>query len=211
MTSQKIISAFSETQAAQLTGLSVHRLRSWDRAGLFSPQFAAENRRVAYSRIYSFIDIAALRVLSKLIYNYKVSTQHLRAVSKKLGKMDNQAWLRTTLYVHNKKVIFHDPATDQKCEVVSGQYMIKIPLEQVVSSAKQAVAALSQRDEKQIGQVSQHRRIAHNAVVVAGTRVSTKSILEFHEAGYSAKEIKREFPSLTLEDIQAVIAVDQAA
>lgn len=41
---------------------------------------------------------------------------------------------------------------------------------------------------------------------IAGTRIPLKAILSFHQEGYSAKAIIREYPSLTVEDIEAAIS-----
>jgi len=108
-----VISAFSEDHVERLTGLSVHQLRHWDRTGFFTPAFADENRKVAFSRVYSFKDIASLRVLSVLRNQYGVSLQHLRQVSHKLSHLDDSKWTRTTLYVLKKKVLFTDPETSR--------------------------------------------------------------------------------------------------
>ncbi|MBB4065748.1 MerR family transcriptional regulator [Gellertiella hungarica] len=104
-----VISAFTEDQVSRLTGLSIHRLRYWDRTSFFCPSLAADNRRLAFSRVYSFTDVAALRVLNVLINQYNVPVSHLRKVSAKLGRMDNGAWHRITLYVLNRKVVFTIP------------------------------------------------------------------------------------------------------
>lgn len=206
-----VISAFSEDQVSRLTGISVHRLRYWDRTSFFCPSFAAENRRIAFSRVYSFTDIAALRVLNVLINQHNVPVSHLRKVSGKLGSMDNGAWHRTTLYVMNRKVIFDDPEDGHQREVVSGQYMIGIPLEKVMSDTRKDVRMLSTREPSQIGQVSKNRLISHNMAVIAGTRVPIKSIKEFAAAGYSAEQIVTEYPTLTIEDIKAVLGNNRAA
>ncbi len=206
-----VISAFTEDQVARLTGITVHRLRYWDQTAFFSPSFAAENRRVAFSRVYSFMDVAALRVLSVLISQHNVPVQHLRQVSARLGSMDNNAWTRTTLYVMNRKVIFDDPQDGRQREIVSGQYMIGIPLERVVSDTRRDVRALSLRSEDQIGKVSRNRRISHNSPVVSGTRITVKSIKDFAEAGFSPEQIVREYPTLTVDDVRAILGNDRAA
>ncbi|MBB4065749.1 DUF433 domain-containing protein [Gellertiella hungarica] len=76
---------------------------------------------------------------------------------------------------------------------------------------KKDVRTLSARAPSQIGKVSRNRRIAHNMSVVAGTRVPVRSIREFAEAGYSAEKIAKEYPTLTIEDIKAVLENDRAA
>lgn len=209
--SNAIISAFTEEQVERLTGLTVHRLRYWDRTEFFCPEFGAENRRVAYSRVYSFMDIAALRVLAVLIHQHNVPVQHLRQVSARLGAMDNGAWARTTLYVFNRRVIFDDPEDGRQREVVSGQYMIGIPLDTVVSDTRRDVRTLSVRSDYQLGKIEKHRRVSHNAAVVAGTRIPVHSIKAFADAGYSVDQIIKEYPSLTDADVRAALKYDRAA
>ena len=210
-TNNAVISAFSEEQVARLTGLSVHKLRYWDRTKFFLPTYAAENRRVAYSRVYSFMDIAALRVLAVLIHQHNVPLQHLRKVSKQLGAMDNGAWSRTTLYVFNRKVIFDDPEDGRQREIVSGQYMVGIPLETVLSDTRRDIKTLSARSDDQVGRIEKHRNVSHNAAVVAGTRIPVRSIQAFSEAGYSVDQIIEEYPTLTKADVRAALDYDRAA
>lgn len=209
--SADVVSAFTEDQVARLTNITVHRLRYWDRTRFFAPEYAAENRRIPYSRIYSFKDIAALRVLSVLINQHNVPLRHLREVSRKLDRMDNTAWSRTTLYVLNRRVIFDDPEDGQPREVVSGQYMIGIPLEKVVSDTRRDIKKLSIRTKEQIGRITQHRRISHNAEVIAGTRIPVKNVKAFHDAGYSTEQIINEYPTLTEEDVRKAIGNRKAA
>ena len=94
-----IISAFTEEQVARLTGLSVDQLRYWDRTRFFIPSYADENRRLPYSRIYSFKDIAELRVIGILRNQNSVSLQHLCEVAVELRKLSDDGWTKTKLYV----------------------------------------------------------------------------------------------------------------
>lgn len=201
-----VVSAFTEDQASRLTGISVHQLRYWDKTRLFCPQFAADDRRSPYSRVYSFQDIASLRVLNVLTKQYTVSVQHLREVARKLCAMDNGAWARTTLYVLKKKVNFVDPADGKQKEVVSGQYALGIALEQVMLDTKRDVQQMSERNAAMIGKVEKHRFVASNVPVIAGTRIPVKAIQSFSQAGYSIEQIRAEYPTLTEEDIKAAIA-----
>jgi DNA-binding transcriptional MerR regulator len=128
-----VISAFSEEQVERLTGLTKFRLRYWDRTDFFTPSLAEENRRLAYSRVYSFRDLASLRVLSVLLNQYNVSLQHLRQVSRKLTHLAENKWTGTTLYVLKRKVLFVEPGEETPREIVSGQYALGIPLEKVLA------------------------------------------------------------------------------
>lgn len=205
----QVVSAFTEDQASRLTGVSVHQLRYWDRTGLFSPQFADENRRAAYSRVYSFMDITALRVLNVLTKQYSVSVQHLREVAGKLCSLDNGAWSRVTLYVLKRRVNFDDPEDGRQREIVSGQYSIGIPLEKVVSDTRRDIKTLSERDAAQVGKIQRNRNVSHNAPVISGTRIPVRAIKNFHEDGFTVEQIIAEYPSLSAADVTAAIEFEQ--
>jgi DNA-binding transcriptional MerR regulator len=200
-----VIQAFSEDNVARLTGLTANQLRHWDRTGFFAPSFADDNRKAAFSRVYSFLDIASLRVLSTL-RKQEVSLQHLRQVSDKLSHLGSERWTKTTLYVLKKKVVFLEPGTEKPREVVSGQYTFSIRLMDVVADVQKDIDALRRRDDSKIGKIERNRWVAHNAYVIAGTRIPVDAIKEFHEAGYSVEKIQREYPDLTPSDIEAAIA-----
>ncbi len=199
-----IVGAFSEEQVGRLTGLSVKQLRYWDRTGFYVPALADENRRAAYSRIYSFRDVVALKTLGILRKQHDVPLQHLRQVADKLAHIKAELWTSTKLYVLNRKVIFHEPGTHKPREVVSGQYVIGIPLSGVVNDAKRDVKKLAQRHDG-VGTVERSRHVAHNAWVVGGTRIPTAAIMRFHEAGYTVAQIIKEYPALTAKDVRAAL------
>lgn len=207
--SHGVISAFTEDQASRLTGLTVHQLRYWDRTGFFRPQFADPNRRSPFSRIYSFRDIASLRVLSVLTKQYSVSVRHLRDVAARLCAMDGNAWSRTTLYVLKRRVNFVDPEDGKQREIVSGQYALGIPLETVMSDTRRDVEALSVRSSEDVGAVERSRFVASNALVVAGTRIPVAAVRSFVDAGYSPAQIMQEYPTLSEADIRAAVSFDR--
>ena len=202
-----VVMAFSEEHVARLTGITVHQLRYWDRTGFFHPAFAADDRKVAFSRVYSFKDVVSLRVLNILRNKYGVSVQHLRQVSDRLAHLADDRWIKTTLYVLKRKVNFAEPETGGTREVVSGQYALGIPLAVVIDDTQRDVKELRRRDPSKIGTVIHNRLIAHNTAVVGGTRIPTAAIKRFSDAGYSAEQIIEEYPDLTEEDIthQSVI------
>src|SRR5471030_2392628 len=148
-----VIQAFSEDHVERLTGLSKSQLRHWDRTGFFTPAFAADDRREALSRIYSFKDLVSLRVLSVLRKQFGVSLQHLRLVSQKLSHLDDDRWTKTTLYVLEKKVVFVDPDTGTPREIVSGQYALGIALASVISDTKRDVQRFHERPAEKVGNI----------------------------------------------------------
>jgi uncharacterized protein (DUF433 family) len=68
-----------------------------------------------------------------------------------------------------------------------------------------AADRLRARQPEEIGQVRRNRYVVHNAWVVAGTRIPTAAIWNFHQAGYNPEQIISEYPRLTHADVQAAI------
>lgn len=205
-----IISAFTEEQVARLTGLSVGQLRYWDRTKFFVPSYANENRRVPYSRIYSFKDITSLRTISVLRNQHNVSLQHLREVAKELQHLSDDGWIRVVLYVLGRRIVFHDPETGRLREAVGRQYTLpNVPLSVVFSDTKRDVMALAQRSDDTVGQIAQNRYVSHNAPVVAGTRIPTAAIRRFAQAGYTVGQIIKEYPDLTPQDVRAALKFEE--
>lgn len=201
-----VISAFTEDQVERLTGISVTQLRYWDRTGFLAPSLANENRRLPYSRLYTFRDLVSLKVLNALRNESKVSLAHLRDVKERLAHLGDDIWASTVLYVLNKQVVFHNPDTGALEEVVSQQGVLSIPLKVVAGELHAAVDAMKKREGSEVGQIAQSRNVAHNQQVIAGTRIPVRSIKAFADAGYSVEQIIEQYPSLTREDIEAAIA-----
>ena len=200
-----VVSAFSEDQVERLTGISKKQLRYWDRTGFFRPAYATENRRVAFSRVYSFRDLVSLRILNVLRNQYSVPLQHLRQVAESLDHLAEEKWTATELFVLNKRVVFVEPGTDRRREVVGGQYVIGFPLQAVVSDTRRDVERMGRRANEEIGKFERKRNVSHNALVVAGTRIPVEAVRQFSDAGYSVQEILYEYPTLSREDVEAAM------
>jgi uncharacterized protein (DUF433 family) len=209
--SKNVVSAFSEEQVHRLTGVTAAQLRYWDRTSFFVPGLAAEDQRHPRSRAYSFRDLVCLKVLNTLRNEAKVSLPHLRDVKEKLAHLGDGMWTRTTLYVLNRRVIFDNPETRQKEEIVTGQGVLEIPLRVIQSDMERAVKELWKRDETTIGKIQRKRGIAGNRPVVAGTRIPVSTIKAFHEAGYTVEQIREQYPMLTEDDVRAALKYGKAA
>lgn len=203
-----VVAAFTEDEAATLTGLTVRQLRHWDRTKFFAPSLANDNRSFSYARLYSFRDLVALRVLNSLRNDAGVSMQHLRHVKVRLLAL-GEGWHTTTLFVLKKKVVFFNSATQSNEEVVSGQGVLQIPLEIVAENMNERVKAWRQRDASRAGQVETRQGLS--TPVVAGTRIPVENIKAFAEAGYTVEQIMREYPTLTRSDVEAALAYQNAA
>lgn len=208
---QTVVAAFSEEQTERLTGITSSQLRYWNRTDFYRPAYA-EDRAIAFNRIYSFRDIVALRVLNVLRNQFGVSLQHLRDVSTKLrGRLsqldsDPDCWIETRLYPLNGRVVWYEPGSDLPQEVASGQYVASVVLNDVVQATKEAIGNLRQsRAQEAIGSIERSRYVMHNAPVIAGTRIPVSAIQRFAGAGYSTEQIIAEYPDLTEQDVLAAL------
>ena len=206
-----VIAAFSEDHVERLTGISNSQLRYWDRTEFFAPSFADENRRRPHSRVYSFRDVVCLKILNALRNEARVSLPHLREVKEKLTHLGDDLWAKTTLYVLNRKVVFYNPESSRKEEIVTGQGVLQIPLHVVTGDMKKAVQSLWERDSKTVGHIERSRGVASSQAVIAGTRIPVRAIKAFSEAGHSIDQIREQYPVLTDEDVRAALAYGKAA
>lgn len=198
-----VIGAFGEDAAARLSGLSLAQLRMWDRTGFMRPSFADENRRQPFSRVYSFRDIVSLRVLGRLRNELGVPLQHLRQVSEKLASMGDAKWTATTLYVLGKRVVFDDPRSKERKEIVSGQRVFDIPLRVAISDTRQAIGSLNERGTEDAGKVDRDKFVMQNDPVFSGTRIPVAAVQRYLAAGFEPSQIISEFPGLTEADVKA--------
>lgn len=195
--------AFTADQVRGLTGLSDRQLRYWDESGCFDPSYADQRRRRPYSRVYSFTDLVALQTLALLRNKHGVPLQELRKVAERLARYGKEPnpWVGRRFWVGGRHVFFEDPRTGSLVAGrPRGQTVIPIDL------AETDASRLRERDPGSVGRIERRRHVAHNAWVVADTRIPTSAVWAFHEAGYDADAIVREYPLLRPTDVDAAIA-----
>jgi len=200
---ENVLMAFSVDHAARVTKLTKSRLTRWDKLGFFSPEHADESDRGnPYARVYSFNDLVGLRALALLTDKYHVPMSELKRAAPELEKRSTNPWSSLALAVVKRKVVFDlDTAP---CDA-DGQLIGKfIPLGPIASEVADDTNELRSRDKRLIGLIEQHRFVAHNKPVVAGTRIPAAAIESFLEDGYSDAAIIAEYPSLKRDDIAAV-------
>lgn len=205
--SENVEVTFLDRDVVRLTGLSMSQLARWDREGFFAPRYADENRRLPYSRVYSFKDVVGLRTVSELKGRHGVSFPELRRVAKELSSYTNTPWSDIKLWVWNRVVHFNEPETGRGREVVRKQYVL-FPLIEVEKDVARNVAELRKRSKADFGQLERHRYVARNSLVISGTRIPVSAVKNFAEAGYSPEQIIEEYPALTKQDIAAALAID---
>jgi DNA-binding transcriptional MerR regulator len=207
---ETVISALSADQVSKLTGLSKSRLFAWDRDGFFRPSFAAKNRRLPYSRIYSFEDVLALRTLAILRNKHKVSLGELRRVAQAMRKETERPWTTRRLYVFRRKVAFDEPESGRRRNIADGQFIEDcIELQSVADDIRAKARFMKERRADTVGKVERHRFVMANSWVVAGTRITTSAIKSFADEGYSTEQIIGEYPDLSPADIKAALDHEQ--
>jgi DNA-binding transcriptional MerR regulator len=198
--------AFSAEQVCKLTGLSMRQLSYWDRIGFFSPQYADENRRRAYSRIYSFRDVVGLRSLALLRNKHGVSLQELKKVGRWLKERYHDPWSTLKFYVSARRVYFKDPETGANVAGRPlGQVTFPFLLTEVEQEVEAAARELQERRPTDVGEISHNRHVVDNRAVLSGTRIPTSAVWSLHQAGYDTDGIIKEYPLLTPEDVRAAI------
>jgi DNA-binding transcriptional MerR regulator len=201
--------AFTAEHVAGLTGLSPRQLRYWDRTGFFAPTLLEGHGRRTFGRVYSFRDVVGLRTIALLRNEHRIPLQELRRVGEWLHREHETPWASLQFALIGRRVVFIDPESGMATEPRgAGQTVVSVALEPIASDVRQRAARLKERRPEDVGKISRNRYVAHNAWVVAGTRIPTRAIWNFHEAGYDAGAIIREYPSLTQSDVRAAVEAE---
>jgi uncharacterized protein (DUF433 family) len=200
------LAAFTADNVCRLTGLSARQVSYWAKTEFFEPALLDDYHRRAFSRIYSFRDVVGLRTIAILRNEHGVPLQELRRVGEWLKSKHDAPWSSLKFALRGRRVVFIEPNSGVAVEPRgAGQEVMSIALEPIAAEMRNASARLRDRRDEQLGQLNRNRYVVHNAWVVAGTRIPTSAIWNYHEAGYSTEDIIREYPRLTPQDITAAI------
>ena len=211
MDSSSVIVAFTEAQAKRLTGISLRQLRYWATHKFFEPSLKVVDPDLPAMRLYSFRDLACLKVINSLRNKAKIPLQELRRVKERLSHLGDDLWAKTTLYVLGKRVVFKNPNTGEVEEVATGQGVLEIPLRVITGEIETALRAMRERKSEAVGKIERKRGVAQNQPVIAGTRIPVRSIKAFADANYSVEEILKQYPTLTRDDVNAALAYKDVA
>jgi DNA-binding transcriptional MerR regulator len=203
-----VLLAFTLEHASRATGISERRIRYWDDTGVLSPSLVDDERGGAYSRIYSFRDLVGLRTIAELRDRFGVSLQGLRAIGERLKRHADTPWSELRFYVSGQHLFFKDPETELFLSALKPNQIAlaaTLNLVRVEKETRRRANRLVERTRGQFGQFVQNRYIAGNRTVIAGTRIPTAAIWEFHEAGYDEAAILKEYPRLVPIDVKKAI------
>ena len=201
---------FSVDQVSRLTGLKKGRLAYWHSTDFYTAEHADEPHR-PYGRVYSFLDLVALRTLSVLVNQHRVYLGELRKVARQLSDRRGD-WAGCKFLVGGRKVFWvprGTSETDIRSAHPPGQTEMPVAMDEITRDVQQTVAAAQRRSEDEIGKIVQHRAVAQNAHVLAGTRIPTLAVWAFHREGYDSEEIQRQYPRLMPADVDAAITFER--
>lgn len=208
MKSGQVLRAFTDEQVVRLTGLSKGQLRAWDNKQFFAPHYGYADRSAPYSRIYSFQDVVGLRTIYKLRNEHHVSIQQLKKAATELVRRGYGHWANTKIYVVKRQVHFQPPGAKHAEGLDDGQ-LAMVEVIDVIQDIEARVRELGVRAKELKGKVEQHKFVARNAPVIAGTRIPTATIRRFREDGFTISDILKQYPSLTRADVQAALAFEK--
>lgn len=207
-----VLLAFTLEHASRATGVSERRIRYWDRKDILSPSLLDDERGGAYGRIYSFRDLVGLRTIGALRDQFGVSLQAIRDVSERLRRHSDAPWSQLRFFLDGHHLFFKDPETQLLLSALQpGQLALveTLNLEHVALDTQHRASRLVLRAPEQFGHIEQNRYVAGNRPVVAGTRIPTAAIWEFHQAGYDEAGIMQEYPRLASIDVQKAIEFER--
>jgi DNA-binding transcriptional MerR regulator len=122
-----VIAAFTEEQVERFTGISQRQLRSWSSGSFYVPSIKLDAQDLSGLRLYSFRDLVCLKVINALRNDAKIPLQELRATKERLAHLGDDMWVKTTLYILGKRVVFDNLETGEKEEARSGQGKWRMP------------------------------------------------------------------------------------
>jgi uncharacterized protein (DUF433 family) len=196
--------AFTAERARELTGLTPRQLQYWDEQGFIGPSLSKRKGR-GRKRLYSFRDLVALRVAAKLRQTF--SLQLIRAVSDHLRALDYRTPLAELQFaIVDDSLYFNEAAHWQAGRPVGqivGDYLINVGA--IADELRGRVLGL---DERKRGEVERRRGVLGGQPVIAGTRITVRSVQNLARDGASANQIIELYPDLTLEDVNAALATE---
>lgn len=199
----EVLGFFSADEAERLTGIKKGRLAYWHKSGFFAPSFVVDGRRV-----YSFRDLVGLRTIGILRDERGVSLQHLRGVGDYLRHHSDSPWSSLAVSELGGDVYFRGDG-GSFVSASHGEQGVTIELEPIADEIRSQVTEARSKRNKKAPSFSKNRSIMSNKSVIAGTRIRTEAIWNFHEEGFSVEEIIAEYPTLSPEEVAAAIAYER--
>jgi uncharacterized protein (DUF433 family) len=178
----------------------------WARTGVLIPSILFSSEKQPYGYIYDFVDLVGLRTLASLRDVHDLPLQQLRKAYSHLRAHADRPWSDLRFWVRGKELFFSEPVSHGLLTPgIAQQMTVPIEIEPVVTDVQARIGEMQKRKPDAIGKIERHRYIQHNQPVVSGTRVPVESILDLASEGYGVEDIVSAFPSLTPQDVVAIL------
>jgi uncharacterized protein (DUF433 family) len=202
MTETDELIAFQDSKAARLARVSIDRLRYWEETDLVVPSIHRQISARNTVRLYNFQDMLALLVVALLRTEREMSLQHIRRVVTHLRSRGYAEPLRELKWATlGREIYFQHPDGTWEGDLQPDQIVMweTIQLEVLRGRITRAAHERSGR----AGQIVTRRGVMGNKPIFAGTRIPVATVQRYLQAGYGPKEIIKEYPELTVADIDA--------
>jgi len=197
MANTRDLMGFTYDEAARLAGLSRNRLDRILSTGVHDPEHP--------SSILSFRDLVALRTIARLRDKYHVPLPRLRKAYVYMLEHAHCPWAELKVGAATKKDVgFWNPTTEiWELANETGQMVAAFTIAEVEEEMAAAVIRDRQRKPEDVGQFDRTRGVMGKALCFKGTRIPRSVVIDYIREGASNAEILDEYPSLTIEDIDA--------
>jgi DNA-binding transcriptional MerR regulator len=194
--------AIPDKRAADLARITMRQLRYWDQIGLVSPSIKKRISARNTVRLYDSRDLLALLAAAQLRHRPGISLQHIRRIVAHLREQGFDSPLTELRFaIHGSQVYFQYPDGSWSGEVAPDQVVFHQVIELEYLRAR--IASLDEREADARGKVVRRRGVLGSAPIFAGTRIPVATVQRYLETGYKPKDIIKEYPALTLADIEA--------
>jgi DNA-binding transcriptional MerR regulator len=192
--------AFPDTQARQLAGVSMRRLRYWEQVGLVVPSIKRRLSPHNTVRLYSYQDLLALLVVSALRTERDMSLQKIRRIVKHLRSRGYQAPLRELRFATvGREIYFQHPDGTWEGDLRPDQVVFYGVIR--LDPLRLRIDRAAGRSADDAGRVEQRRGVHASAPVFAGTRIRVATVQRYLQQGYQTDAILQAFPDLNVEDV----------
>ena len=192
--------ALPDTQARQLAGVSLRRLRYWEQAGLVVPSIKRRLSGHNTVRLYGYQDLLALLVVAALRTDQQMSLQKIRRVVRHLRSRGYQEPLRELRFTTvGDEIYFQHRDGTWEGDLRPDQLVLAgvIHMDPLRLRIEEAAA----RPPSDAGRVDKRRGVHGSAPVFAGTRIRVATVQRYLRHGYETGAILAAFPDLRREDV----------
>lgn len=201
------VSGFTADRVRRLTGLTPRQIQYWDERGFIRPSLTKRKGR-GRRRLYSFRDLVALKVAAELRKSF--SLQLIRRVADYLRELDYRNPLAELRFVTLGNRLFFQESAHWQDARQRGQIVASyvVPIGEIAEGLRRQIEVDRARTRKP-GVLQRRRGVLGGKLVLAGTRITVRSIQNLLRDGASTAEILELYPDLSAKDVEAARSAER--